>query len=90
MASTKKSALAVNAIVDTKALHQCNTTNFVEYAGLELRAAGASVKPQATSVKHQAIQATSSKHQAPSNKRQATSREQQAPRFYSPHKDTRG
>jgi hypothetical protein len=88
MASTKRSALATNAIVDTTALHQYNTTNFVQYASFEQQAP--SFKPQATSVKHQAIQATSSKHQAPSNKHQATSREQQAPRFYSPHKDTRG
>ena len=49
MASTKRSALATNAIVDTTALHQCNTTNFVEYAGLELRAAGS--KLQAASIK---------------------------------------
>jgi hypothetical protein len=89
MASTKRSALATNAIVDHTALHQYNTTNFVQYASFEQQATP-SFKPQATSVKHQAIQATSSKHQAPSNKHQAPSREQQAPRFYSPHKDTRG
>ena len=71
MASTKRSALAPGFTVDTTALHQYNTTNFVEYASFEQ-------------------QATSTKQQAPSNKRQATSREQQAPRFYSPHKDTRG
>jgi hypothetical protein len=88
MASTKRSALAAGFTVDTTALHQYNTTNFVEYASFEQQAT--STKLQATSVKHQAIQATSSKHQAPSNKHQATSREQQAPRFYSPHKDTRG
>jgi hypothetical protein len=87
MASTKRSALAPGFTVDTTALHQYNTTNFVEYASFKPQAPS---KPQATSVKHQAIQATSSKHQAPSNKHQATSREQQAPRFYSPHKDTRG
>jgi dethiobiotin synthetase len=81
MASTKRSALAPGFTVDTTALHQYNTTNFVQYA---------SFKPRATSVKHQAIQAASNKHQASSNKHQATSREQQAPRFYSPHKDTRG
>jgi hypothetical protein len=81
MASTKRLALAPGFTVDTTALHQYNTTNFVEYASFE---------QQATSVKHQAIQATSSKHQAPSNKHQAPSRKQQAPRFYSPHKDTRG
>jgi hypothetical protein len=69
MASTKRSALATNAIVDTTALHQCNTTNFVEYAGLE---------QQATSTK---LQAASNKRQAPSdssNKQQASSFEQQA------------
>jgi hypothetical protein len=88
MASTKRSALAPGFTVDTMALHQYNTTNFVQYASFEQQAP--SFKPQATSVKHQAIQATSSKHQASSNKHQAPSREQQAPRFYSPHKDTRG
>jgi hypothetical protein len=77
MASTKRSALATNAIVDTTALHQYNTTNFVQYASFEQHKRQApSFKPQATSVKHQAIQAASSKHQAPSNKHQATSREQ--------------
>jgi hypothetical protein len=92
MASTKRSALAPGFTVDTTALHQYNTTNFVEYASFEQPQATSTkrFKPQATSVKHQAIQATSSKHQASSNKHQATSREQQAPRFYSPHKDTRG
>jgi hypothetical protein len=85
MASTKRSALAAGFTVDTTALHQYNTTNFVEYASFEQQAA--SNKRQAPS---KAIQATSSKHQAPSNKHQAPSREQQAPRFYSPHKDTRG
>ena len=61
MASTKKSALAVNATVD---LTFMNTEIFINYRGFE--------------------------QQAASNKRQATSREQQAPRFYIPHKDTRG
>jgi hypothetical protein len=70
MASTKRSALATNAItVDTTALHQYNTTNFVEYASFE---------QQATSTK---LQAASNKRQAPSdssNKQQASSFEQQA------------
>ena len=63
MASTKRSALATNAIVDTTALHQYNTTNFVEYASLEQQAP--SFKPQATSIK---LRATSIKRQAASNK----------------------
>jgi hypothetical protein len=71
MASTKKSALAVNAIVDTTALHQCNTTNFVEYAGLELRAAGAKLQAPSSSSNKQ--QASSSEQQASSAKPQATS-----------------
>jgi hypothetical protein len=71
MASTKKSALAVNAIVDTTALHQCNTTNFVEYAGLELRAAGAKLQAPSSSSNKQ--QASSSEQQASSAKPRATS-----------------
>ena len=86
---TKKSALAPGCIVDTAALHRYNTTNFVEYAGLELRAAGRSVKLQAAGVKHQAIQVAGNKRQATSSKHQAASLEQQAPRFDCPHKDAR-
>jgi hypothetical protein len=71
MASTKKSALAVNAIVDTTALHRYNTTNFVEYAGLELRAAGAKLQAPSSSSNKQ--QASSSEQQASSAKPQATS-----------------
>jgi len=71
MASTKKSALAVNAIVDTTALHQCNTTNFVEYASLELRAAGS--KRQASSGRRQAPSDSSSRQQASSDEQQAAS-----------------
>ena len=82
---TKKSALAVNAIVDLTAM---NTEVFINYKSFERQAT--SCKPRATSVKRLKTQATSSKPQAPSNKRQATSHEQQAPRFYSLHKDTRG
>jgi hypothetical protein len=48
-----------------------------------------SFKPQATSLKPQAFQVASSKLQAASSKHQAASLEQRAPRFYSPHKDTR-
>jgi hypothetical protein len=69
MASTKRSALAAGFTVDTTALHQYNTTNFVEYASFE---------QQATSTK---LQAASNKLQAPSdssNKQQASSSEQQA------------
>jgi hypothetical protein len=69
MASTKRSALAPGFTVDTMALHQYNTTNFVEYASFE---------QQATSTK---LQAASNKRQAPSdssNKQQASSFEQQA------------
>jgi hypothetical protein len=69
MASTKRSALAPGFTVDTMALHQYNTTNFVEYASFE---------QQATSTK---LQAASNKRQAPSdssNKQQASSSEQQA------------
>jgi hypothetical protein len=69
MASTKRSALASNPIVDVTALHQYNTTNFVQYASFE---------QQATSTK---LQAASNKRQEPSdssNKQQASSFEQQA------------
>jgi hypothetical protein len=76
MASTKQSALATNAIVDTTALHQCNTTNFVEYAGLELRAAGS--KRQAASNKRQAPSDSSNKQQASSFEQQASSAKPQA------------
>jgi hypothetical protein len=71
MASTKRSALASNPIVDVTALHQYNTTNFVEYASLELRAAGA--KPQAPSDSSNKQQASSSEQQASSAKPRATS-----------------
>jgi hypothetical protein len=69
MASTKRLALAPGCVVDTTALHQYNTTNFVQYASFE---------QQATSTK---LQAASNKRQAPSdssNKQQASSSEQQA------------
>jgi hypothetical protein len=69
MASTKR-ALAVNAIVDTTALHQCNTTNFVEYASLEQQATS---KQQASSTKRFKQQAASIKLRATSIKRQAAS-----------------
>jgi len=54
MASTKKSALATNAIVDLTAL---STEVFVNYKEVEVQAS--SNKPQAASVKHQASQASS-------------------------------
>jgi hypothetical protein len=85
MASTKRSALARGFTVDTTALHQYNTTNFVEYASFEQQASSS----KAASLKPRALQVASSKLQAPSSKHQAASREQQAPRFYCPHKDTR-
>jgi hypothetical protein len=69
MASTKRSALATNAIVDTTALHQYNTTNFVEYASLE---------QQATSNKLQAPSDSSNKQQASSSEQQASSAKPQA------------
>jgi hypothetical protein len=53
----------------------------------KLRAA--SFEQQASSLKPQALQVASSKLQASSSKHQAASLEQRAPRFYSPHKDTR-
>jgi hypothetical protein len=71
MASIKRSALAPGCIVDTAALHQCNTTNFVEYASLELRAA--SNKRQAPSDSSRKQQASSSEQQASSVKPRATS-----------------
>ena len=71
MASTKRSALATNAIVDTTALHQYNTTNFVEYASLEHQAS--SRKQQASSTKRFKQQAASIKLRATSIKPQASS-----------------
>jgi hypothetical protein len=71
MASTKRSALATNAIVDTTALHQYNTTNFVEYASFEQQAA--SNKRQAPSDSSNKQQASSSEQQASSAKPRATS-----------------
>jgi hypothetical protein len=71
MASTKRSALATNAIVDTTALHQYNTTNFVQYASFEQQAA--SNKRQAPSDSSNKQQASSSEQQASSAKPRATS-----------------
>jgi hypothetical protein len=71
MASTKRSALATNAIVDTTALHQYNTTNFVEYASFEQQAA--SNKRQAPSDSSNKQQASSSEQQASSDKPRAAS-----------------
>jgi hypothetical protein len=73
MASTKKfSALASNPIVDVTALHQYNTTNFVEYASFEQLQA-ASNKRQAPSDSSNKQQASSSEQQASSAKPRATS-----------------
>ena len=66
MASTKRSALAPGFTVDTAALHQYNTTNFVEYASFEQQAA--SSKPQAPSLDKNEAQASSPKQQGSSFK----------------------
>jgi hypothetical protein len=71
MASTKRSALAAGFTVDTTALHQYNTTNFVEYASFEQQAA--SNKRQAPSDSSNKQQASSSEQQASSVKPQAAS-----------------
>jgi hypothetical protein len=71
MASTKRSALAAGFTVDTTALHQYNTTNFVEYASFEQQAA--SNKRQAPSDSSNKQQASSSEQQASSAKPRATS-----------------
>jgi hypothetical protein len=71
MASTKRSALAPGCIVDTAALHQYNTTNFVQYASFEQQAA--SNKRQAPSDSSNKQQASSSEQQASSAKPRATS-----------------
>jgi anti-sigma28 factor (negative regulator of flagellin synthesis) len=71
MASTKRSALAPGFTVDTMALHQYNTTNFVEYASFEQQAA--SNKRQAPSDSSNKQQASSSEQQASSAKPRATS-----------------
>jgi nanoRNase/pAp phosphatase (c-di-AMP/oligoRNAs hydrolase) len=72
MASTKRSALAAGFTVDTTALHQYNTTNFVEYASFEHQQA-ASNKRQAPSDSSNKQQASSFEQQASSAKPQATS-----------------
>jgi len=76
MASTKKSALATGFTVDLTALHQYNTTNFVEYARHEQQAT--STKPQAASNKLQAPSSSSNKQQASSSEQQASSAKPQA------------
>jgi hypothetical protein len=70
MASTKRSALAPGFTVDTMALHQYNTTNFVEYASREQQAA--SFRPQAK-VSSSEQQASSPEQRASSNKPRASS-----------------
>jgi hypothetical protein len=71
MVSTKRSALALGFTVDTTALHQYNTTNFVEYASFEQQAS--SNKPQAPSSSSSEQQASSSEQQASSRKPRAAS-----------------
>ena len=61
---TKKPALAPNAIVDLTALHQLNTTNFVEYRSFERQA------PSSSSSRRQA---SSPEQQAASDKPEAAS-----------------
>ena len=76
MASTKKSALAVNAIVDLTAM---NTEIFINYKSCKQQAA--SNKRQAPSDSSFEQRATSTKRQAPSDsssERQASSPEQRA------------
>jgi hypothetical protein len=75
MASTKKSALAVNATVDLTVM---NTEIFINYRSFEQQAQAASLKLK--------FQAASSKLQAPSSELQATSREHRAPRHLFLHK----
>ena len=70
MASTKRSALATNAIVDLTALHEHNTKNFVEYASHEQRAP--SHRSRAPSGKRQAKD-SSFKQEASSDEQQASS-----------------
>jgi hypothetical protein len=70
MASTKRSALAPGFTVDTMALHQYNTTNFVEYASFEQQAA--SNKLQAKVSSHEQ-QASSREQQGSSAKPRASS-----------------
>ena len=63
MANTKRPALAPGCIVDLTALHEYNTTNFVQYrkheagsrpqAEAQAKSSSSSVKQQATSNKHQ-------------------------------------
>jgi hypothetical protein len=71
MASTKRSALAPGFTLDTTALHQYNTTNFVEYASFEQQAA--SIEPQAPSSSSSEQQASSPEQQASSRKPRAAS-----------------
>jgi len=68
MASTKKSALATNAIVDLTAM---NTEVFVNYKSFEQQAA--SNKPQAPSSSSSEQQASSPEQQASSRKPRAAS-----------------
>jgi hypothetical protein len=73
MASTKRSALASNPIVDATALHQYNTTNFVQYASFEHKPSQQAHKRQAPSDSSNKQQASSFEQQASSDKPRATS-----------------
>jgi len=76
MASTKKSALATGFTVDTTALHEYNTTNFVQYRRHEQQAT--SSKPQAK-VSSNEQQASSREQQGSSSRPRAASNEQLDP-----------
>jgi hypothetical protein len=77
MANTKRPALAPGCIVDLTALHEYNTTNFVQYrkheagsrpqAEAQAKSSSSSVKQQATSNKQQAPKAQAVKTQAAKN-----------------------
>jgi hypothetical protein len=73
MASTKRSALAPGCIVDTTALHQYNTTNFVQYASLEPQAASNKRLKSQAKVSSSEQQASSPEQRASSNKPRASS-----------------
>jgi hypothetical protein len=73
MASTKRSALAPGFTVDTMALHQYNTTNFVEYASREQQAASNKRLKSQAKVSSSEQQASSPEQRASSNKPRASS-----------------
>jgi hypothetical protein len=70
MANTKRPALAPGCIVDLTALHEYNTTNFVQYRKHEAGSrpqAEAQAKSSSSSVKQQAPKAQAVKTQAAKN-----------------------